>query len=104
MGSKLEAQKLEEPETIEKVASTVIEDANIVSFLMLKGFVAIPFLRNPNNPNESSRVAWDVQGEVEAEIRNYYQNELVGIHDFVKVLKEVRSQMYNVKQISNQYK
>ena len=90
---------------------TTIEDANIVAYLVLQGFIAIPFIQTEKGKEAdsqiSSRVAWDIEaeeGKLDAEIKKYYGNESVGVHDFVRVLKDVRSQMYSVKQVNNQLK
>jgi hypothetical protein len=69
---------------------TTIEDANIVAYLVLRGFIAIPFIQTEKG--------------VDAEIKMYYSNDKVGVHDYVRVLKDVRSSMYSVKQINNQLK
>lgn len=82
----------------EKVKSTVLEDANLVAFLVMKGHIAIPFIKD----GDKSRVAWDVQGDVKKHVDEYYNNALVGIRDFVTHLKEVRSGMYNTKTINVQ--
>jgi hypothetical protein len=98
-------------ESVKKV--TTIEDANIVAYLVLRGFIAIPFIQTEKGgdtgrgTDTSSRVAWDIEGDegkVDAEIKMYYSNDKVGVHDFVRVLKDVRSSMYSVKQINNQLK
>jgi hypothetical protein len=82
-----------------------------VAFLVLRGFIAIPFIQTEKGgdigrgTDTSSRVAWDIEdedGKVDAEIKMYYSNEKVGVHDYVRVLKDVRSQMYSTKQVANQ--
>jgi len=92
---------------------TTIEDANIVAFLVLRGFIAIPFIQTEKGgdtgrgTDTSSRVAWDIEdvdGKVDSEIKMYYGNDKVGVHDFVRVLKDVRSGMYSTKQIGKQLK
>ena len=98
-------------ESVKKV--TTIEDANIVAFLVLRGFIAIPFIQTEKGgdigrgTDTSSRVAWDIEdedGKVETEIKMYYSNEKVGVHDFVRVLKDVRGTMYSTKSMANQLK
>lgn len=81
---------------------TTIEDANIVAYLAMKGFIAIPFVQIPEANGRGARVAWDVQGDVNTEIENYYGDK--SIQDFVRMLKDIRNQMYSCKQISNQLK
>ena len=95
----------------DKKVVTTIEDANIVAFLVLRGFIAIPFIKQEKGDGDkdysSSRVAWDIEAsdeKIAAEIKRYYGNERVGVHDFVRVLKDIRSQMYNTKSMTNQLK
>ncbi len=76
---------------------TTIEDVNIVAYLMLKGFQAIPYLKETKD-GQGPRVAWDVAGSrVDAVIEKYYGNDKIGIRDYVRVLKEVRGGMYSLK-------
>jgi len=85
--------------------STVIEDANVVAFLAMKGYTAIPYIKHEAKEGQSSRVAWDVQGDPEAielEIKMFWANERVGIRDYIRILKDVRSNMYGIKQVHNQ--
>jgi hypothetical protein len=80
---------------------SVIEDANVVAFLMMKGYVAIPFIQT------TKQVAWEVQGDekaIDTEIRMFQSNERIGIRDYVIILKDIRSQMYLIKQLHNQLK
>lgn len=84
--------------------STVIENANLVAFLVLNGFIAIPFIIKEAVGHESSRVAWDVQGDIESTLKRYHANEKVGVKDFVRCLVDVRTQMYSQKQIKGQLK
>lgn len=83
---------------------TQVDDANIVAFLMMKGFIAIPFIKSEAAGERSSQVAWDVQGDLEPAINDFYNNVQVGIRDYVKALKAVRGDMYSVKQFNNQLK
>jgi len=99
---------------VSEKSSTVtvtIEDANIVSYLVWRGFIAIPFVQTEKGGDgkerNTSRVAWDVDsedGKVEQAVRDYYNNDKVPIHDFIRVLKDVRSGLYNCKQMSGQLK
>ena len=88
----------------DKEKSTPIDDANIVAFLMMKGFVAIPYIKEEAAGERSSQVAWEVQGEIASAINDFYRNECVGIRDYVKALKVVRGDMYSIKQLNNQLK
>ena len=92
----------------EKVKDTVpIDDANIVAYLVMKGYVAIPYIKSEASENQSSRVAWDVQGDqdaIESEIKMFWSNERIGIRDYIRVLKDIRSDMYNIKNMKGQLK
>lgn len=85
-------------------SSTVIEDVAMVSFLSLKGHIAVPFIKEEARDGKSSQVAWDVQGDIDKDVRSFYANELVGVRDFAKMMSSVRKDMYNVKQMNNQLK
>jgi hypothetical protein len=90
----------------EKVNSIVI-DANVAAYLVMKGFIAIPFIKNKSSEGQGSRVAWDIQGDQDAidyEMRKYYGNEKVGILDYVRILKDIRSEMYGIKSLKGQLK
>lgn len=82
--------------------TTTIEDANVVAFLTMKGFVAIPYIIAEARPGQGSRVAWDIEGDIDAMIKRFYANEKIGVRDFVKALKEIRASMYTMKQANNQ--
>ena len=89
------------------VNNSIVVDANVAAFLVLKGFIAIPFIKSKASEDQSSRVAWDIQGDEDAidkEVRKYYSNEKVGILDYVKVLKDIRSEMYGIKSVKGQLK
>jgi len=83
---------------------TIVEDANIVAYLVMKGFIAIPYIKKEAIGNESSRVAWEVQGDIKKEVDEFYNNSKVDVYSFVRALKDVRAEMYNIKQINNQLK
>jgi hypothetical protein len=92
---------------VSEINNSIVVDANIAAFLSLKGFILIPFVKSKASEDQSSRVAWDVQADedaIEKEMRNYYRNEKIGILDYVKILKEKRSEMYAVKAAKGQLK
>lgn len=92
---------------VNSVKATQVEDANIVAFLMMRGLVVIPYIKREKNQDSGSQVAWEIQGDsekIDAEVKLFYSNIKIGIHDFVKALKEVRGQMYNIKQVNNKLK
>lgn len=82
-------------------AVTVIEDVNMVAFLVLRGFLAVPYVK-PHAESDQGRVAWDIQGDCKNEIKLFYANDFVPVKDYVRALKEVRAEMYSVKQIDQQ--
>lgn len=87
--------------------TVLIDDANIVAYLVMKGYVAIPYIKSEASENQSSRVSWDVQGDVDAineEVKIFWSNERVGIRDYVMILKDIRSNMYNIKNLKGQLK
>lgn len=96
----------------EKVKDTVkdtvpINDANIVAYLVMKGYIAIPYIKAEATDNQSSRVSWDVQGDpdaINAEVKMFWENERVGIRDYVRTLKDIRSTMYTIKSMKGQLK
>jgi hypothetical protein len=90
---------------------TTLSDANKVAFLILRGFIAIPFIQTEKGGDEreskGSTVAWDVEaedGKVDAELKAFNANVKVGVREFVRILKDVRGEMYSVKQANNQLK
>ena len=74
---------------------TTVEDANLVAYLVTKGFVAIPYMKQAKD-SDQRRVIWDVQGDIEPARQDFYRNA-DGIRDFVRSLKEVRQDMQTMK-------
>ena len=74
---------------------TTVEDANLVAYLVTKGFVAIPYMKETRD-SDQRRVIWDVQGDIEPARQEFYGNA-GGIRDFVRSLKEVRQDMQTMK-------
>ena len=74
---------------------TTVEDANLVAYLVTKGFVAIPYMKKTKE-GDQRRVVWDVQGDIEPARQEFYGNA-GGIRDFVRSLKEVRQDMHSMK-------
>jgi hypothetical protein len=78
--------------------TTNLEDTMLVAFMVLKGH-KIKLWRDATNPDH---VSFDILGspdEIEASMKEYYENKEVGVADFVRCLKDVKSQMYNMKKI-----
>lgn len=74
---------------------TTVEDANLVAYLVTRGFVAIPYMKETKE-GDQRRVIWDVQGDIETTRQDYFRNAN-GIRDFVRSLKEVRQDMQTMK-------
>ena len=74
---------------------TTVEDANLVAYLVTKGFVAIPYMKETKE-GDQRRVVWDVQGDIEQARQDFYGN-VNGIRDFVRSLKEVRQDLHTMK-------
>ena len=80
---------------------TNLEDTPLVAFLLLKGYKIKPW----RDVSDSDHVSFDIEGEadgIELDMQKYYSNEQVGIQDYIKCLKEVKSQMYNLKKVKSQ--
>ena len=79
---------------------SVLEDVNIVAFLTTKGFNAVPFIKDKESRSNrrDARVAWKIEGDTSEAIEEYYGNKEVDVYRFVKALKDVRAEMYNMKQ------
>jgi hypothetical protein len=79
-------------------APTNLEDTSLIAFLLYKGHKIHPW----RDSTERNHVVFDVIGDsqaIEIDMDKYYNNEQVGIQDYVRCLKEVKSQMYNLKKI-----
>lgn len=74
---------------------TTVEDANLVAYLVARGFVAIPYMKETKE-GDQRRVVWDVQGDIEIARQDFYGN-VNGIRDFVRSLKEVRQDMHTMR-------
>jgi hypothetical protein len=77
---------------------TILEDTSIVAFLKLKKYDTVPFV----TLDDSQRVKFKISGDpkqIELDIVAFYGNESVGIFDFIRCLKEIKSQMYSLKRI-----
>lgn len=91
----------------EEVNNSTVVDANVVAYLVMKGFIAIPFIKSKSTEGQGSRVAWDIQGDADAidkEMKRYYRNEKVGILDYVRILKDIRGEMYQIKSLKGELK
>ena len=81
----------------------LLEDTMLVAFLKLKGITATPWVCTDDDDVNKGRVQFEMSGEpgeVEKQMQAYYGNEKVGIQDYVRCLKETKSEMYNIKKIT----
>lgn len=68
------------------------EDASIVAFLSLKNFKITP------QKTDSGRVIFLVEGEsINQGLQDLYGNEKVGVLDFIKAMKAIRSSIFALK-------
>jgi hypothetical protein len=67
------------------------EDVTIAAFLAIHGHVVTP-LRNPNG-----RIIFEVEGNIAPNIEAFYANQSVGIMDYVRMLKSLRSSIFTMK-------
>lgn len=80
--------------------TTMLEDTMLIAYLKTRGHVAIPWISR-DNPNDI-RVSFDIVGdqeEIELSMQRYHGNEPVGIQDYVRSLREVKSAIYDMKKI-----
>ena len=74
-----------------------IDDTNIVAYLHLCGCKFTPFKKG-----EEGRVSFKIFGDIDAYLASYYDNNKVGIQDYVSCLKKVRGSMFLIKEIHEQ--
>ena len=83
-----------------------LDDTQHVAFLKLKGWKVTPWIevdeQNPNQDPNTKRVEFQIEGDpdsIEKDMQEFYQNELVGVQDFCRCLKEIKSSMYGLRRI-----
>ena len=83
-----------------------LDDTQHVAFLKLKGYTVKPWIETddqiPNQDPNTKRVEFQVEGDpdsIEKDMQGFYQNELVGVQDFCRELKSVKSSMYNLRRM-----
>jgi hypothetical protein len=83
--------------------TTNLEDTSLVAFMVYKGH-KINLWRCVEDPK---RVSFDIEGDsekIESDMQQFYNNEMVGIQDYTRCLKDVKSRMYNFKKIIKEEK
>jgi len=70
------------------------EDATVVAFLALRGHAVTPF-KKPNG-----RVMFEVEGDIARDVDAFYQNEKVGILDFIRIFKSIRGSIFTLKTVA----
>jgi len=78
---------------------TNLEDTSLVAFMLYKGHKIKPW----KDTLDHNHVSFDIIGNIdtiETDMQKFYSNEQVGIQDFVKCLKSVKSEMYNLKKLA----
>lgn len=87
------------------IPNEMLEDSKLVAFLKLKGHRIIAHIcrDDPKDP----RVGFTVDGDgdqIDRDTQAYYDNEQVGIQDYIRCLAEIKSQMYNMRKMRQQNK
>lgn len=70
-----------------------IEDPTLAAYCHFKGLKIIPF-KKPDG-----RIAFHIEGGVEAILSEILNNKKVPINDFLKALKSVRSAMFTLRNL-----
>jgi hypothetical protein len=68
------------------------EDSLIVAFLALKGHQITPYKKN-------GRVVFEVIGDIAQDVEAFYQNQNIGVLDYSRMVKSVRSSIFNLKAV-----
>ena len=77
----------------EKKPPTILEQADLAAFVALHQHTQPkPFLRESDH-----RVCFEFLDDIGPSIQAFYQNENVGIADYIKSLKHVRSAIFSLK-------
>jgi len=79
-----------------------LEDTMLVAFLRLRGLTLVPWVCTDQDSVNNGRVVFDVVDEkekTEEAMKAYFGNETVKVQDYVRCLKETKSEMYNMKKV-----
>lgn len=69
------------------------EDSFFVAFLALRGHQITPCKQH------NGRVTFEVIGEITRDVEAFYLNQGVGVLDYSRMVKSVRSSIFNLKAI-----
>lgn len=72
---------------------TEIEDTSITAYLLMKGHKFMPIRKS------GGRISFRFTGDITADLEDIYNNKTVGILDYIKSLKTVRSSIFTLKAI-----
>jgi len=78
----------------------ILSDTSLVAFLKHKNYTITPQF----SPEDKHQVEFIIEGnpkEIEFVIQCYYKNEMAGIFEYTKCLKEVKTMMYSMKRAKN---
>ncbi|HBR21984.1 MAG TPA: hypothetical protein DD713_05370 [Nitrospiraceae bacterium] len=70
-----------------------IEDVTIAAFLFLKGHEVTPYRRTDGH------VVFEVSDNITRDVEALYANEKVGVLDYIKILKSLRSSIFALKSL-----
>lgn len=91
----------EKPAEVAPYAMTMLEDTNLVAYLKMCGYGIVP-LRCLDDPRDPNRVAFNIEGTVEgveAATKEFYSNKFVGVQDFCRCVKEVKSVTHALRKL-----
>lgn len=78
---------------ISKPVVNEFEDSLIVAFLVLRGHQITPCKRH------NGRVIFEVTGDISQDIEAFYLNQEVSVLDYSRMVKSIRSSIFNLKAI-----
>jgi len=67
------------------------EDATIVAYLAYRGHQVTPCKKL------NGRIVFTVTGDIARDVEAFYQNQNVGVLDYIRILKMIRSSIFNLR-------
>lgn len=77
-------------------AEQLVEDTQLVAYLMYKGLGVIP-LRDTNDHNHIVFMVYGDRSDIDKYVGKFYTGDEVNIKDYVRCFKNIKTQMYNLK-------